>query len=89
MYYEKAADTDGYLKFSRRTPSGKRSRIVMPHFHNSAEMYVCVKGKYCVYINGENQGTLSMVLISDDGDYEVYVVDKAGNKSNVLNFYIE
>ena len=53
MYYEKAADTDGYLKFSRRTPSGKRSRIVMPHFHNSAEMYVCVKGKYCVYINGE------------------------------------
>jgi AraC-like DNA-binding protein len=54
MYYEKAADTDGYLKFSKRTPSGRRSRIVMPHFHNSAEMYVCVKGKYCVYINGEN-----------------------------------
>lgn len=53
MYYEKAADTDGYLKFSKRTPSGRRSRIVVPHFHNAAEMYICVKGKYCVYINGE------------------------------------
>ena len=53
MYYEKNADADGYLKFSRRTPSGRHSRIVMPHFHNSAEMYICVKGRYCVYINGE------------------------------------
>lgn len=53
MYYEKAADKDGYLKFAKRTPSGRRSRIVMPHFHNSVEMYVCTKGKYCVYINGE------------------------------------
>lgn len=55
MYYEKAADKDGYLKFSRRTPSGRRSRIVLPHFHNSVELYVCVSGKYCIYINGEKR----------------------------------
>lgn len=65
MYYEKDADKEGYLKFSKRTPSGRRSRIVMPHFHNSCEMYVCVKGKYYVYINGErhilNEGEIAFV----------------------------
>ena len=65
MYYEKNADKEGYLKFSKRTPSGRHSRIVVPHFHNSCEMYVCVKGKYCVYINGErriiNEGEIAFV----------------------------
>ena len=65
MYYERSADLDGYLKFSKRTPSGKRSRIVMPHFHNSVEMYICAKGRYCVYINGErhiiNEGEIAFV----------------------------
>ena len=41
------------------------------------------------YVNGVSQGEASMLLLSEDGDYEVYVVDKASNKSNVLNFYIE
>ena len=87
MYYEKAADKDGYLKFSKRTPSGKRSRIVLPHFHNSVEMYVCVKGKYCVYINGEshtiNEGEIAFVdrltphaagSLINDSPSEVYFI---------------
>lgn len=41
------------------------------------------------YVNGVSSGTSSMLLVSENGDYEVYVVDAAGNKSNVLNFYIE
>ncbi|MBR3840219.1 MAG: leucine-rich repeat domain-containing protein [Erysipelotrichales bacterium] len=41
------------------------------------------------YVNEVNHGELSMLLLSDDGDYEVYAVDEAGNKSNVLSFYIE
>ena len=87
MYYEKDADKEGYLKFSKRTPSGKHSRIVMPHFHNSCEMYVCVRGKYCVYINGErhiiNEGEIAFVdrltphaagSVINDTPSEVYFV---------------
>ena len=55
MFYEKIADLDGYLKFSKRICDGVCDGDLLPHFHNSIELYVCTKGKYCVYIDGERK----------------------------------
>ena len=55
MYYEKNADLDGYLRFSKRTPKRDGELIATPHFHNSIELYVCLKGQYCVYLGGEKK----------------------------------
>ncbi len=53
MYYEKIADDEGYLRISRRTPKGGHEDDLIPHFHNSIELYLCLKGEYLVFINGE------------------------------------
>lgn len=42
------------------------------------------------YVNGEKQsGNIEMMIISDNNDYEIYQYDLAGNKSNVLSFYVD
>ena len=53
MFYEKIADNEGYLNITRRRGNRNTRGDLMPHFHNSIEFYLCVKGEYLVYINGE------------------------------------
>ena len=53
MFYEQAADREGYLAFSRRTPTGASEFDPAPHFHNSIEFYICESGEYCVRVGGE------------------------------------
>ena len=53
MFYELAADREGYLAFSRRTPKGASEYDPAPHFHNSIEFYICEAGEYCVRVGGE------------------------------------
>lgn len=41
------------------------------------------------YVNGIAREEGTMILLSENGDYDVYIEDIAGNKSNTLTFYIE
>lgn len=53
MLYEKRADEDGHLLFTKRDAEHVTPYDPMPHFHSSVEFYICVSGKHTVYINGE------------------------------------
>ena len=51
-FYEKKADVNNYTYFNKV----KCEKIVAtsPHFHDSIELVLCVKGKCCVCINGKD-----------------------------------
>jgi len=52
MFYEKIADGESYFGFSRRAPVRVEPPALSTHVHSSIELYVCERGEYTVYING-------------------------------------
>ena len=58
MYYEKLADAEGHLLFTRYHPADAPKRSETPHYHSSIEIYLVKKGEFSVSIGGEKR-TLS------------------------------
>ncbi len=58
--YEKDADLNNYIYFNKE--KCEEEIVTSPHFHDSIELVVCVKGKCCVCINGADN-----VLMEGDG----------------------
>lgn len=53
MFYEKIADGDSYFGFAHRVPTAIEPPVESPHIHSSIELYICERGTYTVYINGQ------------------------------------
>ena len=55
MKYEKEADYIGYFRFFKYTADSHPIYNPIPHFHNSTEILIVVKGEYTVYTNGKKR----------------------------------
>ena len=50
-FYEKKADTKNYVYFNKVVCTDKVATY--PHFHDSIELVLCIKGTCCICINGK------------------------------------
>ncbi len=55
MYYEKNADVEGHLLFVRYTQENPTFYNSMPHYHSSIEIFIGSRGRFTVYVGGEQR----------------------------------
>ena len=87
MYYEKQADEEGHLLFTRYTKEHCPLYSENPHYHASIEIYLVASGEFPVSIGGERRilqaGEIAFVdghtphfcgILNPDPDFEVFVI---------------
>ena len=88
MYYEKAADVEGHLLFARYNKEQSAYYHEKPHFHSSVEIFIGSRGRFFVYVGGEQrqltEGDIAFAdghtphtcgrLQDTDEDFEAFVI---------------